>query len=57
MGTNIANLFEEISIKLLERHKKMLAAGGGKGKYKMNDPTQNVSFNYNQTHNNSRNGG
>lgn len=46
-GTNINVLFEEISVKLLERHKAMIAAGGDKNnRYKMNDPTQNLSFNY-----------
>ena len=35
LGSNINALFEEISIKLLERHSKVL---GGKGKIKVHDP-------------------
>ena len=46
-GTNINALFEEISVKLLERHNKAMGLkGGDKNKYKMNDPTASLAYNY-----------
>ena len=45
LGSNINALFEEVSIKLLERHNKVF----GKGKVtKVHDPSQLLSYNYNQ---------
>jgi len=46
-GTNINSLFEEISVKLLERHNKALGLKKG-AKVMPNDPAQNLSYNYNQ---------
>jgi len=47
-GTNITTLFDEICMKLLERHNKAKSIGGGvnKGKYVLADPTQNISMAY-----------
>ena len=44
-GTNINALFEEISIKLLERHDKLQSTKGGK---KMLDKSSTLSYNYNE---------
>ena len=45
-GTNINALFEEISVKLLERHNKAMGLKGDKNRYKMNDPTASLAYNY-----------
>lgn len=45
-GTNIATLFDEICMKLLERHNKAKSGAIGKGKYVLADPTQNISMAY-----------
>ena len=46
-GTNINALFEEMSVKLLERHNKATGMkGGDKNRIKMNDPTASLSYNY-----------
>jgi len=45
-GTNIYALFEEIAVKLLDKHHKFLLSKGIKPNQLRVDPTQNMSYNY-----------
>lgn len=52
MGTNINGLFEEIAVKLLERHHTL-----NPNAKKLKDPgAQNLSFNYNKERNSHNDG-